>query len=42
MDANFIVLDGYIRNFKFYKDIEVIFKVSKDIDDNFPFFSSKL
>lgn len=40
LDINiiFIVLKGYISNFKVYKDIKVIFKVYKDMNVKIPFF----
>lgn len=34
--VNFIVLDGYMCNFKVCKDIEVRLKVCKDIYEIFP------
>lgn len=36
MDVIFIVLKGYTRNIKVYKDIEVILRVYKNVNEIFP------
>lgn len=38
INENFIVSKWYICNFKVYKDIKVICKVFKDVNENFPIF----